>query len=61
VPRTAGCTRRAYAAGGFLTEALLLSTLGGLSGTAVGRAITVGYAQIEHTGFGVPTEALRHG
>jgi putative ABC transport system permease protein len=54
--RVLGATRR-HIALQFLTEALLLSALGGVTGTAVGLAITVGYAQVEHTGFGVPSYA----
>jgi putative ABC transport system permease protein len=39
----------------FLTEALLLSTIGGISGTLLGLAVTAGYAQIARTGFSAPS------
>ncbi len=41
----------------FLTEALLLSTTGGVTGTLLGLAITLGYARSQHTGLGVPAYA----
>ncbi len=45
----------------FLTEALLLSTAGGITGTLLGLAVTVGYAQSQHTGFGMPSYAYYGG
>jgi putative ABC transport system permease protein len=58
--RALGAARKHIAAQ-FLTEALLLSALGGVTGTAVGLAITLGYARIQHTGFGVPPYAYYGG
>jgi putative ABC transport system permease protein len=58
--RALGATARHIAAQ-FLTEALLLSTIGGISGTLLGLAITVGYAQTQHTGYGVPHYAYYGG
>jgi putative ABC transport system permease protein len=58
--RALGATRRHIAAQ-FLTEALLLSTIGGVAGTLVGLAITIGYAEIQQTGFGIPGYAYYGG
>jgi putative ABC transport system permease protein len=58
--RALGATRR-HIGLQFLTEALLLSTTGGIGGTLLGLAITVGYAQTQHTGYGMPSYAYYGG
>jgi putative ABC transport system permease protein len=42
----------------FLTEALLLSGLGGITGVAVGVGITAAYAALQHWSLAVPTLAI---
>jgi putative ABC transport system permease protein len=58
--RALGAARR-HIALQFLVEALLLSTVGGVSGTLFGLAVTAGYAQIEQTGFAAPSYAYYGG
>ena len=58
--RALGATRR-HVAEQFLTEALLLSVLGGVAGTVLGGAATVVYAMTQHWGVAIPAEALYGG
>jgi putative ABC transport system permease protein len=58
--RALGATRR-HVAEQFLTEALLLSVLGGLAGTVLGGVATVIYAASQHWGVAIPAEALYGG
>jgi putative ABC transport system permease protein len=58
--RALGATRR-HVAEQFLTEALLLSFLGGLAGTVIGAAATAIYALTEHWSVLIPLEALYGG
>jgi putative ABC transport system permease protein len=58
--RALGATRR-HVAEQFLTEALLLSVLGGVAGTILGGAATVAYALSQHWGVAIPAEALYGG
>jgi putative ABC transport system permease protein len=44
-----------------LAEALLLSVLGGVAGTVIGAAATVGYAVSQHQSVQIPTVALYGG
>jgi putative ABC transport system permease protein len=58
--RALGATRR-HIAGQFLTEALLLSVLGGLAGTVIGIAATAVYALAQHSPPLIPAQALYGG
>jgi putative ABC transport system permease protein len=58
--RALGATER-HIALQFFVEALLLSTLGGLVGVAVGAAATAGYAFAQHQPFVVPPGAVAAG
>ncbi len=58
--RALGATRR-HVAEQFLTEALLLSALGGLAGTIIGVAATAIYALAQHSQLLIPSEALYGG
>jgi putative ABC transport system permease protein len=55
--RALGATRR-HVAEQFLAEALLLSALGGLAGTVIGAAATVGYALSQHWSVQIPAVAF---
>ncbi len=48
---------RAHIRRQFLTEALMLSSLGGLTGVALGAAVTAGYANVQNWEVVVPPEA----
>jgi putative ABC transport system permease protein len=58
--RALGASRR-HVAEQFLTEALLLSVLGGVSGTVIGGAATVVYAVSQHWSVQIPAVALYGG
>jgi putative ABC transport system permease protein len=58
--RALGATRR-HIAEQFLTEALLLSALGGLAGTITGAAATWAYALTQHSSLLIPPQALYGG
>ncbi|HEY2579247.1 MAG TPA: ABC transporter permease [Streptosporangiaceae bacterium] len=58
--RALGATRR-HIAEQFLTEALLLSLLGGLAGTVIGTAATWAYALTQHGSLLIPPQALYGG
>jgi putative ABC transport system permease protein len=58
--RALGATRR-HVAEQFLTEALLLSVLGGLAGTVIGVAATASYAFAQHSPVLIPPLALYGG
>jgi len=58
--RALGATRR-HIAEQFLTEALLLSFLGGLAGTLIGAAATAIYARTQHEAALIPPEAIYGG
>jgi putative ABC transport system permease protein len=58
--RALGATRR-HVAEQFLTEAVLLSALGGLAGTIVGAVATVIYAMSQHWSVQIPAVALYGG
>src|SRR5579862_5689890 len=58
--RALGATRR-HVAAQFLTEALLLSLLGGLAGTVIGWVATVAYALSQHWSVQIPAVALYGG
>jgi putative ABC transport system permease protein len=58
--RALGATRR-HVAEQFLTEAILLSFLGGLAGTVLGAAATAIYARTQHESVLIPPEALYGG
>jgi putative ABC transport system permease protein len=58
--RALGASRR-HVAEQFLTEALLLSVLGGIAGTVIGAAATAMYAVSQHWTVQIPTVALYGG
>jgi putative ABC transport system permease protein len=58
--RALGATRR-HVAEQFLTEALLLSVLGGLAGTVIGAAATIIYAVSQHWSVQIPAVAFYGG
>jgi putative ABC transport system permease protein len=58
--RALGASRR-HVAEQFLTEAVLLSALGGLAGTLTGMAATVTYAASQHWSIQIPALALYGG
>jgi putative ABC transport system permease protein len=58
--RALGATRR-HIAEQFLTEAFLLSVLGGIAGTILGAAVTAIYALTQHTPLQIPPEGLYGG
>jgi putative ABC transport system permease protein len=58
--RALGATRR-HVGEQFLAEALLLSVLGGIAGTAIGALATVTYALSQHWSVDIPTLALYGG
>lgn len=58
--RALGATRR-HIAEQFLTEALLLSLVGGLAGTVIGTAATWAYALTQHSSLLIPPQALYGG
>jgi putative ABC transport system permease protein len=58
--RALGATRR-HVAAQFLAEAMLLSVLGGLAGTAIGVTATVIYASTQHWGVQIPGLAMYGG
>jgi putative ABC transport system permease protein len=58
--RALGATRR-HVAEQFLTEALLLSVLGGLAGTIIGAVATIVYAVSQHWSVQIPAAALYGG
>ena len=58
--RALGATRR-HVAEQFLTEAVLLSALGGLGGTVIGVAATASYALAQHWSVLIPPVALYGG
>lgn len=58
--RALGASRR-HVAEQFLTEALLLSAIGGLAGTAIGAAATAAYAATQHWSVQIPALALYGG
>ena len=58
--RALGASRR-HVAAQFLTEALLLSILGGAAGTVIGWAATVAYALSQHETVQIPAVALYGG
>ena len=58
--RALGASRR-HVAAQFLTEALLLSILGGAAGTIIGSAATVSYALSQHETVQIPALALYGG
>ena len=58
--RALGATRR-HIAEQFLTEALLLSLLGGLAGTVIGATATSAYAFSQHCTLLIPAQALYGG
>jgi putative ABC transport system permease protein len=58
--RALGASRR-HVAAQFLTEALLLSLLGGAAGTVIGSIATVGYALSQHWSVQIPALAVYGG
>jgi putative ABC transport system permease protein len=58
--RALGASRR-HVAEQFLTEALLLSVLGGVAGTVIGAVATVVYAVSQHWSVEIPAVALYGG
>jgi putative ABC transport system permease protein len=58
--RALGASRR-HVAAQFLTEALLLSLLGGAAGTVIGWVATVGYALSQHWSVQIPALAVYGG
>ena len=45
----------------FVTEAVMLSALGGITGVAIGAAVTAGYATVQGWRIIIPTEAVAGG
>ena len=54
--RALGATR-GHVAGQFVVESLLLATIGGVAGMAIGAAITIGVADQRHWTVQIPTVA----
>ena len=55
--RALGATR-SHVAGQFVVESLLLATIGGVAGMAIGAAITIGVADQRHWTVQIPTVAI---
>jgi putative ABC transport system permease protein len=55
--RALGATR-GHVAGQFVVESLLLATIGGVAGMAIGAAITIGVADQRHWTVQIPTVAI---
>jgi putative ABC transport system permease protein len=55
--RALGATR-SHVAGQFVVESLLLATIGGVAGMAIGTAITIGVADQRHWTVQIPTVAV---
>jgi len=60
VRRALGATKR-HIRLQFLTEAVLLALLGGLLGTVIGIAVTVGYTEVRDTSLAIPLTAIALG
>jgi putative ABC transport system permease protein len=55
--RALGATR-GHVAGQFVVESLLLATIGGVAGMAIGATITIGVADQRHWTVQIPTVAM---